>query len=71
MYEYVKPAWMPRARPKLNKDDMKCFGANVAPRPLNPSQDEKHVFPVTGTITDIEVPRSVFYDTGFYTYVYD
>ena len=36
MYEYVKPQWMPRARPKINDKQFENFGDNLPPRPVNP-----------------------------------
>ncbi len=57
MYEYVKPSWMPKVKPSLSDDSISKFGAMVPARPLNPSQNEKQSFPVTGSITDVDLPR--------------
>ena len=57
LYEYVKPSWQSRARPTIDEDKVKSFGANVAPRPVNPLQGQQQVYPATGRINDTEMPR--------------
>ncbi len=48
---------MPKVKPSLSDDSISKFGAMVPARPLNPSQNEKQSFPVTGSITDVDLPR--------------
>ena len=57
LYEYVKPSWQERVRPTVDENKLKSFGANVAPRPLNPTQGELQVYPATGRINDADMPR--------------
>ena len=59
LYEYVKPAWQKRPRPQIDEEKFTNFGKNVAPRPLNPSQKEMQVYPVTMEIEGSQAPRSV------------
>ena len=57
LYEYVKPAWQSRPRPKVDEEKVKVFGQNVAPRPLNPDENQALVYPVTMEIDGVETPR--------------
>ena len=59
LYEYVKPSWQTKPHPQINDEKVKNFGQNVAPRPLNPSQKEAQLYPVTMEIAGIQAPRSV------------
>ena len=57
LYEYVKPKWQPRARPKVDDEKVKSFGQNVAPRPLNPDEKQALVYPVAMEIDGVKTPR--------------
>lgn len=50
---------MPRARPKVSNEIVKSFGSNVAPRPLNPSQNQEQTYSPITEITGCEVPRYI------------
>ena len=51
---------MPRARPKVSNEIVKSFGSNVAPRPLNPSQNQEQTYSPITEITGCEVPRYIY-----------
>ncbi len=55
--EYVKPAWMDRPHPVVDHDKLSDFGANVAPRPLNPDQKQLQLYPTTMEIDGAQAPR--------------
>ena len=57
LYEYVKPSWQERPRPKVDEEAVKAFGNSVPPRPLNPSKDQHHHYAVTAEIEGHNVPR--------------
>lgn len=62
LYEYAVPAWQTRPRPAELKDfDVKAFGKSVAPRPLNPSNKESHIYSNTSKLNGQDVPRFVLY----------
>ncbi len=58
--EYVKPSWMERPRPVVDQDKLKDFGANVAPRPLNPAQNQLQIYPTTMEIDGAQAPRYMY-----------
>ena len=47
LYEYAKPAWQERPRPKVDEEMVKTFGQNGAPRLLNPAENQLQLYPVT------------------------
>lgn len=57
LYEYVKPAWQERPRPQVDEDKVKVFGGNVAPRPLNPAENQVQLYPLTSEVDGAKVPR--------------
>ncbi len=60
LMEYVKPSWMERPRPVVDQDKLKDFGANVAPRPLNPAQNQLQIYPTTMEIDGAQAPRYMY-----------
>ena len=57
LYEYVKPSWQVKPHPQLDEEKVKTFGQSVAPRPLNPSQNELQVYLVATEVKGSQVPR--------------
>jgi aldehyde dehydrogenase (NAD+) len=56
LYEYVKPSWQKRLKPKVDEDGVKTFGSSVPPRPLNPSKDQHHSYAITSELQGHAVP---------------
>jgi len=63
LYEYAKPAWQERPRPKVDEEKVKTFGQNVAPRPLNPAENQLQLYPVTMEVDGVKAPRYVLWST--------
>ena len=49
---------MPSTRPKVD-EKVKTFGQNVAPRPLNPAENQLQLYPVTMEVDRVKAPRYV------------
>lgn len=56
LYEYVKPVWQTKPHPQVDEEKVKKFGQNIAPRPLNPSQKELQLYPITTEIEGSQAP---------------
>lgn len=56
---------MSRARPKVSNEIVKSFGSNVAPRPLNPSQNQEQTYSAITEMTGCEVPRYILHLLSF------
>ena len=57
LYEYAKPAWQERPRLKVDEEKLKHFRQNVAPRPLNPAENQLQLYPVTMEVNGVKAPR--------------